>query len=145
MAHLIPFLVGLALALFCGSLVEYALHRSLHSGLLRGTWLWQIHLAHHMPTGRVQRWWREGLDYCMVAFLSYPVACPVLALTISPVASLGCCLGAVAWAFWAGWCHERGHGDRSGAHATHHRRPRSNFGLGTSFWDVVFGTWRSEV
>jgi sterol desaturase/sphingolipid hydroxylase (fatty acid hydroxylase superfamily) len=131
-------------ALLVGSLVEYGLHRALHSGWLRNTRLGQLHRAHHRPQATVQPWWREGLDYGLVALASLLGVLPCCLWL--PLAFLaGWAAGAFAWAFWAAWCHERGHGPsaRNGPHAWHHARPRANYGLGTHLWDRALGTWEA--
>lgn len=124
-------------ALLFSSLVEYTIHRALHSGYLRHTRLWAIHLAHHRAN-EAQTWYREGADYSIVASMFAPLGL----LAPDWPCALAWILAAYSWAFYAGYMHARSHATESNFHTLHHRKPRYNYGLGSSLWDRVFRTYR---
>lgn len=132
---------------FAFSFVEYALHRwAFHSdSLLSG----ELHASHHRhPTQP------SALPFCSSA-VSAPAFFWLLTQFISaPAAHFALC-GFFAAYFSYGVLHHLQHSIRIkdlpfrwlrklwAAHAVHHGRTDVNYGVTTSFWDRVFGTYRA--
>lgn len=133
---------------FVFSFVEYGLHRWMFhdDSLLAG----EVHTAHH----------REPATPTALPFASSAAMAPLLFWVLSGFAG-----AAVAhWAlcgFFAAYCcygvlHHLQHSIRINdvpfgalrrkwiAHAVHHGRGTVNFGVTTSLWDRVFGTYRAS-
>lgn len=128
---------GATLGALLSSLVEYCAHRLLHLGRLRDFRLYKIHLEHHR-SGRNQPWWRESLDYGLVALAFSPGAF----LFLDGYWAAGWLAATFGWAVAAGVAHARSHERLDSAHLLHHHYPRSNYGVVTHAWDRVFRTYR---
>lgn len=120
-----------------GSLVEYGLHRLMHAGFMRKTFLGRAHAAHHL-TQTAQTWWREGIDYTLIA-LPYGL----VGLFAGWPFGVAWLLGSISYAFVAGFVHANSHEspcrETPGSHhSIHHHFPRKNYGITTSLWDRVF-------
>lgn len=140
-------LASLFAGAFAFSFVEYALHRWLfHSNsLLAG----KVHASHH----------RDPQQPSALPFWSSAVSAPVFFWLLTPatsalVAHFALC-GFFAAYFSYGVLHHLQHSIRIrsipfrwlrrrwAAHAVHHGRGDVNFGVTTSLWDRVFGTYRA--
>jgi sterol desaturase/sphingolipid hydroxylase (fatty acid hydroxylase superfamily) len=135
------------LGAFTFSFVEYALHRWMFhaSSLLAG----EVHASHH----------RGPKDPSALPFWSSAVCAPALLWLLTrlfgtPLALWFLC-GFFAAYFSYGMLHHLQHSVRIKnvpfkwlrrkwiAHAVHHGRADVNFGVTTSFWDRVFGTYQA--
>jgi sterol desaturase/sphingolipid hydroxylase (fatty acid hydroxylase superfamily) len=130
---------------FVFSFVEYALHRWMFHA--RSPFLSETHTAHHA----------DPLRPAALPFLSSAVSSPIFFYALAP--SIGDFLAhaSLAGFFWAyflyGLVHHLQHRIRIkdlpfrwlrtqwAAHAVHHGRDNVNFGVTTSFWDRLFGTY----
>jgi sterol desaturase/sphingolipid hydroxylase (fatty acid hydroxylase superfamily) len=133
-----------AAALALGTLVEYLLHRYvLHSRLRH--WVVRRHKMHHKTYVR----YTVGSEF--LGFL--PGAVPLLwvGFVHSPAAGVAFVAGEVAYVVAVAaahkWSHEAPHRlfwMDPAVHAAHHADSvRWNFGVLTTFWDRVFGTYRT--
>jgi sterol desaturase/sphingolipid hydroxylase (fatty acid hydroxylase superfamily) len=139
MAILLAFFVG---ALVLGTLVEYLLHRFfLHSRLRH--WVIRRHKLHH------KKYVRYSVASEFLGF--FPPAVPFLwvGFVHSTAAGLAFIAGEFAYllaeAVAHKWSHEaprRLFWMDPAVHALHHEgRAKSNYGVLTTFWDRVFGTY----
>ena len=130
---------------FAGTLVEYVVHRFVvHS---RRNWLaTRRHRMHH-KTNHADSVWADFRD-----FLPWMVPVAWVGFLFGVWAGLGFLLGCVAYVLllalvhtWSHDCPQRVFWMRPNAHELHHARtPRANFGVTTSLWDHVFGTYRRK-
>jgi sterol desaturase/sphingolipid hydroxylase (fatty acid hydroxylase superfamily) len=136
-------LVGLAafgIALLVGTLVEYWVHRAMHSWLLK-----KKHALHHRD-GWGQGWFGEFVDYFVGTL-------PILGVGFlySLEAGIGFAAGGVCYATLAAYSHQLQH-ERPElcfwlprpVHHLHHRHHmwHYNFGISLDLWDRVFGTYK---
>lgn len=137
----IDFLVGFTLAVSFGSLVEYTVHRLMHSGKVL-----KIRHAKHHRNRDGQGWWGEFVDY----FVPGLVIVWVGFLSSIP-AGLGFAAGLLAYAAFAAYAHQVQHENPElvfwmvrPVHFIHHRENmwRENFGIALDIWDRIFATYR---
>lgn len=132
------FALCLLAALVVGTLVEYTLHRALHSGRLRRTSLGRLHLAHHR-SNRANPFLTEWLDYSLVA-LSLAWVAPLLWWLLDWPEAVTWLAGGIGYAALVAWSHCRQHRHTAGRHWLHHEYPTTNYGIVCGFWDWVLGT-----
>ncbi|MET0225377.1 MAG: sterol desaturase family protein [Dokdonella sp.] len=137
LSGLLVFAIGLLLFSF----IEYAFHRWLFHGPIAV--FEQGHTRHHEdPLGD------DSLPFFLPPLGMFAMA-GLLALILSPSNAL-LLAAAFATGYTAyGLCHTAIHLRRfrsasarrwAGAHHIHHHHPRTNFGVTTPLWDIVFGT-----
>jgi sterol desaturase/sphingolipid hydroxylase (fatty acid hydroxylase superfamily) len=145
---LIDFFVALLLAFVVGTLVEYGVHRLMHSGKV----LLKKHAKHHQ-VGAGQGWLGEFADYFIPS-----VAIIWVGFLYSVHAGLGFMAGATLYAALAAYAHQIQHENPDlvfwlvkPVHHLHHSEKmwKHNFGILVDVWDRVFGTykrvdWRPE-
>jgi 4-hydroxysphinganine ceramide fatty acyl 2-hydroxylase len=140
-AGVLFFLVGA----FVFSFVEYALHRWMFHA--RSPFLSETHFAHHS----------DPLHPAALPFMSSAVSSPIFFFTLAPVTGAFAAHASLAGFFWAYFCygvvHHLQHRIRIkdlpfrwlrtkwAAHAVHHGRDNVNFGVTTSLWDRLLGTY----
>jgi len=131
------------LAFVLASLVEYWVHRLMHSSPKLK--ISEKHRNHHRDgTGQGVLW--EFLDYVkgtiLVMFLMF---------LVSPVAGAGWLLGALVFAAFSSYAHQLQHDNptkcfwmKMPVHYVHHKYGmwHHNFGLALDWWDHVFGTYK---
>jgi sterol desaturase/sphingolipid hydroxylase (fatty acid hydroxylase superfamily) len=130
------------IALFVGSLLEYGVHRFMHTGWLLG----RKHALHHRD-GWGQGFFGELLDYVVGSL-------PILWLGFlhSIPAGIGFAGGCITYAVLAAYAHQVQH-ERPElvfwmprpVHHLHHKHHmwRHNFGILVDVWDRVFGTYQA--
>jgi sterol desaturase/sphingolipid hydroxylase (fatty acid hydroxylase superfamily) len=134
--------ICLVLGVLFTSLVEYAVHRMMHAGLVNG----RRHAEHHRD-GWAQGFWPELRDYVLPGspFLLPPWLAGV-------EAGAGWTAGCVGYTAFMAYAHQLQHENpaacrwmRMPVHYVHHRDQmwEHNFGLAVDWWDHVFGTWRA--
>ena len=130
------------LGLLFGSFAEYAVHRLMHAGVIRG----RRHAEHHRD-GWAQGFWPELLDYLLPGL---PLLLPPWLLGVP--AGAGLCAGALLWTIFMAYAHTLQHDNpaacrwmRMPVHYVHHRDQqwRHNFGLAVDWWDRLLGTYRA--
>ena len=147
-----PWFVELPILLLAKSLVGYAMHRAFHEV----DWLWPLHVVHH----------RDDAIDLSTSFRSHPVS---YLIVVVPHASLSIVFGAEIWVvlvaeaiLFLGALFQHANlqlpeawSDRLESwlvtprmHLVHHARERhlhdGNYGEIFSFWDHLFGTFRTE-
>ena len=133
--------VAFLIAVLLGTLVEYAVHRLMHSGKVLG----KKHAEHHRD-GWGQGWLGEFWDY----FLG---AAPIMWLGFlhSVPAGIGLAAGGLFYACFAAYSHQLQHEKPDlvfwlprPVHHLHHKHHmwRHNFGISVDWWDRVFGTYK---
>ena len=138
----LEFTTALLIGLLLGSFVEYTVHRLMHKGKFMGT----RHAKHHRRF-ESQGWWGEFIDYSrpglLIVWAGFLVSVP---------AGVGFALGTIGYAAFAAYAHQVQHEKPdlafwlgSPIHYLHHRENmwHHNFGIGVSFWDRLFGTYRT--
>lgn len=124
-----------------GSLVEYAVHRAMHSGWCFG----QRHREHHRDG------WAQGVLPELRTYIVPGVPLVAPAYLIDLPSGLGWTAGCVSFAAFASYAHQLQHDSpaacrwmRMPVHYVHHRDQmwRHNFGLAVDWWDRAFGTYR---
>jgi sterol desaturase/sphingolipid hydroxylase (fatty acid hydroxylase superfamily) len=145
---LLPFLVSFVVALFVGTLVEYVVHRLMHSRKM----LALKHAEHHRD-GWGQGFLGEFWDYLfgVTAVLAAGFALCYFGLD-SLQAGVGFIAGGVVYAALAAYAHQLQHERpelvfwlRRPVHHLHHTHHmwHNNFGILVDFWDRVFGTYKA--
>jgi sterol desaturase/sphingolipid hydroxylase (fatty acid hydroxylase superfamily) len=135
--------IAFCLAVTVGTLVEYGVHRLMHSGKMLG----KKHALHHQD-GFGQGWLGEFWDY-------FSGSIPILWLGFlySVPAGIGFVAGGFVYASLAAYAHQLQHDrpelvfwlKRPVHHLHHHHRMwKHNFGILVDVWDRVFGTYRAE-
>ncbi|MBL8266136.1 sterol desaturase family protein [Steroidobacter sp.] len=136
---------SVAAGIFAFTLIEYAVHRWLFHWNV--TFMVRIHAVHH----------RTPNELAALPFFSAPGALFLLwllftALLGEPIGSYFVA-GIAAGYVWYAVLHHLEHSEwihrpalrwlrkRYGMHVVHHRHDDRNFGVTTSFWDHVFGTY----
>lgn len=138
----VEFTTALLIGLLLGSFVEYAVHRLMHMGKFMSP----RHAKHHRRF-ESQGWWGEFTDYSrpglLIVWAGFLVSVP---------AGVGFALGTIGYAAFAAYAHQVQHEKPdlafwlgSPIHYLHHRENmwHHNFGIGVSFWDRIFGTYRT--
>lgn len=138
----ISFAVALVAGLFTGTLAEYVVHRFVvHS---RQRWfVTRRHAMHHKHNAADTVWgdFRDFLPWILpVAWLGF------LAGVWPGVGFLLGCIGHVLLLalvhHWSHDCPRRIFWMNPNVHEVHHSRtPRANYGVTTTLWDRVFGTY----
>jgi sterol desaturase/sphingolipid hydroxylase (fatty acid hydroxylase superfamily) len=122
------------------SLVEYWGHRAMHSFILR-----KKHAEHHRDNDN-QGWLGEFWDYFVGT-----LPLPWLGFFWSLEAGIGFAAGCFLYICWSAYNHQIQHERpeavfwmRCPVHHLHHRDRmwKHNFGISTSLWDRVFGTYK---
>ena len=135
------FVAGFVAALIVGSLVEYVVHRLMHSGKV----LKRVHAKHHQ-VGDGQGWFGEFRGYFLPSLLI--IWCGFL---FSMWAGIGFAVGCTIYAALAAYAHQVQHENPDlvfwlprPVHHLHHseRMWHHNFGILVDVWDRVFGTYR---
>jgi sterol desaturase/sphingolipid hydroxylase (fatty acid hydroxylase superfamily) len=140
-------LVGFVSALFVGTLVEYLVHRLMHSRKL----LARKHAQHHRE-GDGQGFLGEFWDYLLgvAGVLAVGFAVAYFGLD-SLEGGIGFAAGGVVYAALAAYAHQLQHERpelvfwlRRPVHHLHHKHHmwHYNFGILVDFWDRVFGTYK---
>ncbi len=128
-------------ALLIGTLVEYSVHRLMHSRVVLG----QKHAEHHKD-GWGQGWLGEFSDYFLPTLLVIWVG-----FLISVPAGIGWALGGCVYAALAAYSHQLQHEYPDlvfwmprPVHYLHHKHHmwRKNFGILVDWWDRVFRTYQ---
>lgn len=145
-------MIGIALAATAGaatwSLLEYVIHRWLgHGRRLRGNPFGVEHLRHHVEGDYFAPTWKKA---AVVTPFALAVGTPAYAL--AGPAGVGYIGGLVALYVVYEWFHRREHthggvgpyGRWARRHHFHHHLvdARTNFGVTSPLWDIVFGTYR---
>ena len=140
--------VAFAAALVAGTLIEYWVHRLMHSGRVLG----RKHAEHHRD-GHGQGWAGEFRDYFVgVLPLLASVSATAWLAFGSPGVAAGWAVGGTLYAALAAYAHQLQHEKpelvfwlpRPVHHLHHkHRMWRHNFGILVDWWDRVFGTYKA--
>ncbi len=137
----IELLIAFSLAVLVGSLVEYTVHRLMHSGKI----LKVRHAKHHRNLNG-QGWWGEFVDYFLPG-----LAIIWVGFLFSVPAGVGFAVGSFAYAAFAAYAHQVQHENPElvfwlprPVHHLHHRENmwRGNFGIALDVWDRLFDTYR---
>ncbi len=137
----VEFGVAFVIALIVGTLVEYVVHRLMHSGKL----LLKKHAKHHQA-GFGQGWFGEFADYFLPSLSIIWVG-----LLYSTWAGIGFAAGAIVYVALAAYAHQIQHErpemvfwmKRPVHHVHHHHKMwKHNFGILVDVWDRVFGTYK---
>lgn len=142
----LTFVTSASLAFLIGTLVEYGLHRAMHT--YRLPLFTRLHMGHHAH-GEGKGVLKEFAHYMAFAWVLMPWG-----FLWSTVAGWGWLAGGVAMAFFAALAHQMQHDNpracwwmisRHG-HWSHHHFPedRANYGISVDWWDHVFGTHRER-
>ncbi|QDZ41286.1 fatty acid hydroxylase family protein [Euhalothece natronophila Z-M001] len=128
-------------AFILASLVEYWIHRLMHSSEKLG----ERHRDHHRRNeGQGVLW--EFLDY-----LKGTLVIMLIPFFFSLEAGIGWMLGGIAYAAFSAYAHQLQHDNprrcfwmKMPVHYVHHKYGMwyHNFGLGVDWWDHVFGTYK---
>lgn len=140
-------LPSLIVGAFGWTLVEYLLHRFDGHGMRGRTPFSREHLRHHADPAWYAPWWKKAL----AAVILVVPAAAALGPTVGWATAIPLLTGFVgAWLAYE-WLHRRIHthaplgawGRWARRHHLlhHHRSPRSNHGVTSPLWDLVFGTW----
>ncbi len=139
----IIFIVGLLLAAFPGgTAVEYFVHRTSHGWLRKSPW-GRYHATHHADT-------RTALYHEIMVYQPFAI---LMSLMMIPVGYLfswwllfGWATGAFGYATTLGVYHHCCHVRELVDHERHHNKRGKwvNFGVLSSFWDKVCGTYKRE-
>lgn len=130
------------LALFVGSLLEYVVHRLMHAGYLFPA----QHAKHHRTRGARGWFWEFGEHFLWLSPLT------LLGFLFSVEAGAGFFLGATLYVVLLAYSHQLQHEHPERAfwlkypvHYLHHRHDKGhyNFGIVTSVWDRLLGTYRA--
>ncbi len=141
-SDLTEFAIAFGTALIFASLVEYVVHRWMHSGTLLG----RKHARHHQD-GEGQGWLGEFRDYALGSV-------PILwfGFLVSVPAGIGYASGGIVYAALSAYAHQLQHEypemvfwlPRPVHHLHHHHKMwRHNFGILVDVWDRVFGTYKT--
>jgi sterol desaturase/sphingolipid hydroxylase (fatty acid hydroxylase superfamily) len=139
--EVLEFSVALVLAVVVGTLVEYFVHRLMHSGKMLG----KKHAMHHQD-GFGQGWFGEFVDYFVGS-----AALLWVGFLYSWWAGVGFAVGGFVYACLAAYSHQLQHDrpdlvfwlPRPVHHLHHHHKMwKHNFGITVDVWDRVFGTYR---
>jgi sterol desaturase/sphingolipid hydroxylase (fatty acid hydroxylase superfamily) len=144
---LLPGSIGFLAGLIVGSLVEYVVHRFMHSGKLLG----KVHARHH------KNGWGQGVlgefkDYIVGGIPVQATAFLVCYFLLGSVAAgVGFLIGGFVYAVLAAYAHQLQH-ERPElvfwmprpVHHLHHKHHmwHHNFGILLDVWDRVFGTYK---
>lgn len=135
-------LIALVVALVTGTLVEYGMHRLMHSGKMLG----KKHAKHHQ-VGEGQGWLGEFKDYFLPSLIIIWVG-----FLYSISAGIGFAVGGTLYAAFAAYSHQLQHEHPELAfwlprpvHYLHHHHKmwKHNFGISVDIWDRVFGTYKA--
>ena len=128
-------------AFILASLVEYWIHRLMHSSEKLG----ERHRDHHRRNeGQGVLW--EFLDY-----LKGTLVIMLIPFFFSLEAGIGWMLGGIAYSAFSAYAHQLQHDNprrcfwmKMPVHYVHHKYGMwyHNFGLGVDWWDHVFGTYK---
>lgn len=129
------------------TLLEYLLHRFLgHDRRLAGNPFEREHTRHHAEGDYFAPGWKKALVTLAALALVVPLAVLAVGETLGPVYATAFVAMYVAYE----WMHRRAHthpgfgpyGRWMRRHHFHHHfaNPRSNHGVTTPLWDLVFGT-----
>lgn len=124
------------------TLFEYLIHRLLHDGLGRPR---DSHLAHHQAPAAIEVE-RSSLSTLLIAAIVAIILVSGLGATVGGGALAGLLTGYLSFIVVHHAVHRRTiyptsllHAARR-RHSLHHYRGPGNYGVVTSFWDVVFST-----
>lgn len=121
-----------ALGWLSWTFIEYAVHRWIEHGIEPFR---TEHMMHH----------RDPAEYIAVS----PLSTVPLIIVLMFLLPLGAYLGLLAGYYTYIWVHDSFHhghqtgplSNRERRHLGHHRKWKTNFGVSTSLWDRVFGTF----
>ncbi len=138
--------LGLAVAFFIGTLVEYVVHRLMHARLF----LYKIHAEHHQAN-QGQGWLMEFKDYFLPSSPVLIVGGVLFYWLVSPTAGIAFAVGCFLYAAAAAYAHQVQHENPDlcfwmplPVHHLHHngRMWHHNFGILVDWWDRVFRTYK---
>ncbi len=139
-------LAGFTFALLLGTLVEYFVHRLMHSGTMLG----KKHAKHHQDGGG-QGWFGEFRDYFLPTSPISIIALVVTYFTGHIAIGIGVAVGGTLYAILAAYAHQVQH-ERPElifwlprpVHHLHHKHKmwKHNFGITVDIWDRAFGTYK---
>jgi sterol desaturase/sphingolipid hydroxylase (fatty acid hydroxylase superfamily) len=142
------YLLAAVMALVIGTLVEYVVHRLMHSGRILG----RKHAEHHRD-GWGQGWAGEFRDYFAGGLLLIlPVSLTVWLWLDCPPAAGGWAAGGMLYAALAAYAHQLQHEKPElvfwlprPVHYLHHKHRmwHHNFGILVDCWDRAFGTYQA--
>lgn len=139
-------LLGLGVALFVGTLVEYVVHRLMHARVF----LYKIHAQHHQAN-QGQGWFMEFKDYFLPSTPVLIIGGILFYWLLSPASGIGFAVGCLLYAAAAAYAHQVQHENpdlcfwmpRPVHHLHHHGKMwHHNFGILVDWWDRVFGTYK---
>ncbi len=146
MIAVLQILIGLFVAFFVGTLVEYVVHRLMHARVF----LFKIHAQHHQ-VGEGQGWLLEFRDYFLPSTPVLVIGGGLFYWLASPALAIGFAIGCFLYAAAAAYAHQVQHEKpdlcfwlpRPVHHLHHHGKMwHHNFGILVDFWDRVFGTYK---
>ena len=138
--------LGLFVAGFVGTLIEYVVHRLMHARVF----LYKVHAQHHQ-IAQGQGWLLEFRDYFLPSLPVLFVGSGLFYYFVSLASGLAFCVGCFLYASAAAYAHQIQHENpdlcfwlpRPVHHLHHHGRMwHHNFGILVDFWDRVFGTYK---
>lgn len=143
--------VGLVVAMFIGTLVEYWVHWLMHHGLF----LTRFHMLHHRENN-ADDWLKDLFKIYIPGFV------PVMLLPFIPLiwvesswlfySGIGWALGTVSYLGVFSLCHHMHHQNPQklfwlapGFHDVHHTpgNYRHNYGVVVDWWDRILGTYKN--
>ncbi len=139
-------LLGLFVAFFVGTLVEYIVHRLMHARVF----LYKIHAQHHQ-LGQGQGWLLEFKDYFVPSLPVLIIGGLLFFWLVSPAAGISFAVGCFLYASAAAYAHQVQHENPDlcfwlprPVHHLHHNGKmwHHNFGILVDIWDRVFGTYK---
>ena len=138
--------IGLFVAFFLGTLVEYIVHRLMHARIF----LYKIHAEHHQ-VAQGQGWFFEFRDYFLPSLPILIIGGGLFYYFLSPTSGITFAIGCFLYASAAAYAHQVQHENPDlcfwlprPVHHLHHngRMWHHNFGILVDFWDRVFGTYK---